>query len=102
MTLLTVQNSTFTDNNIHIDVNQQNDTDPVGSSEFAILNNTTMTGARSHAINVSAAAGAFGGGFQGTISGNTIGNAGVADSGSAIGNGIRVNINGGSRLPPCC
>jgi Big-like domain-containing protein/cadherin-like protein/exosortase sorting signal-containing protein len=96
MTLLTVQNSSFTNNNIHIDINQQNDTDPVGSSEFAILNNTTMTGARSHAINVFAAAGSFGGVFEGTISGNTIGNAGVADSGSAIGNGIRLNINGGA------
>ncbi len=38
----------------------------------------------------------FGGSFTGTISGNTIGNAGVAGSGSELGNGIRVNINGGS------
>jgi uncharacterized repeat protein (TIGR01451 family) len=96
MTLLTVQNSTFTNNNIHIDVNQQNDTDPVGGSTFRILNNTTMTGARSHAVNVFSAAGAFGGTFTGTIDGNVIGNAGIAASGSAIGNGIRVNVNGGS------
>jgi hypothetical protein len=96
MTLLTIQNSSFTNNNIHIDLNQQNDTDPVGGSTFRILNNTTMTGARSHAINVFAAAGSFGGTFTGTIDGNTIGNAGVANSGSEIGNGIRVNINGGS------
>ncbi|MCI0366563.1 MAG: hypothetical protein L0219_22090, partial [Phycisphaerales bacterium] len=91
-----IQNNTFTNNNIQIDMNQQNDTDPVGSHRFSILNNTTMTGARSHAMNVFAAAGTFGGSFTGTISGNTIGNSGVADSGSAIGNGIRVNINGGS------
>jgi VCBS repeat-containing protein len=96
MTLFTIQNNTFTNNNIHIDLNQQNDTDPVGSHTFKILNNTTMTGARSHAVNIFAAAGSFGGTFTGTIEGNTIGNAGVAESGSAIGNGIRVNINGGS------
>jgi hypothetical protein len=93
--LFTIQGSTFTNNNIHIDMNQQNDTDPVGSETFRILNNT-LTGANSHAINVFAAAGTFAGSFTGTISGNTIGNGGVASSGSAIGNGIRVNINGGS------
>jgi hypothetical protein len=96
LTMLTIQNNVFTNNNIHIDLNQQNDTDPVGSHEFQILNNTTMTGANSHAINIFAAAGAFGGTFNGTISGNVIGNSGVAGSGSAIGNGIRVNVNGGS------
>jgi hypothetical protein len=96
MTLLTISGNTFTDNNIHIDLNQQNDTDPTGSHTFAILNNTTMTGANSHAINVFAAAGAFGGTFTGTVDGNVIGNSGVAGSGSAIGNGIRVNVNGGS------
>jgi hypothetical protein len=96
ITQFTIQNSAFTNNNIHIDMNQQNDTDPVGSHRFSILNNGTMTGARSHAMNVFAAAGTFGGSFTGTISGNAIGNAGVADSGSAIGNGIRVNVNGGS------
>ena len=96
MTLLTIENSTFTNNNIHIDLNQQNDTDPVGSHTFAILNNGTMTGANSHAINIFSAAGSFGGAFTGTIDGNTVGNAGVTGSGSAVGNGIRVNINGGS------
>ncbi len=92
----TIQTSSFTNNNIHIDLNQQNDTDPVGSHTFQVLNNATMTGARSHAMNIFAAAGTFAGTFTGTISGNTIGNAGIVDSGSAIGNGIRVNINGGS------
>ncbi len=96
ITLFDIHNNSFTNNNIHIDMNQQNDTDPVGSHTFKIRNNTTMTGARSQAMNVFAAAGAFGGIFTGTISGNTIGNSGVVDSGSAIGNGIRVNINGGS------
>jgi hypothetical protein len=96
MTLMTIDANTFTNNNIHIDLNQQNDTDPVGSHTFEILDNTTMTGANSHAINIFAAAGSFGGAFTGRIEGNTIGNSGVAGSGSAIGNGIRVNINGGS------
>jgi len=93
---MTIQDNSFTNNNIHVDLNQQNDTDPVGSHTFRILNNATMTGARSHAINVFSVAGTFGGTFTGRIEGNTIGDAGVADSGSAIGNGIRVNINGGS------
>ncbi|MCI0365367.1 MAG: hypothetical protein L0219_15975, partial [Phycisphaerales bacterium] len=92
----TIQTSTFTNNNIHIDLNQQNDTDPIGSHTFKVLNNTTMTGARSHAMNIFAAAGSFGGTFDGRVQGNTIGNAAVAGSGSEIGNGIRVNINGGS------
>ena len=93
--LATIQTSTFTNNNIHIDMNQQNDTDPVGSHTFNIMNNT-LTGARSHGMNIFAAAGTFGGTFTGTVNGNTIGNAGVANSGSEIGNGIRVNVNGGS------
>jgi hypothetical protein len=89
----TIQTSTFTNNNIHIDLNNQNDTDPVGSHTFQVLNNTTMTGARSHAMNVFAAAGGFAGVFTGTIQGNTIGNASIDGSGSEIGNGIRVNMN---------
>lgn len=96
MTLMTIDDNIFTNNNIHIDMNQQNDTDPVGGHTFEILDNTTMTGANSHAINIFAAAGSFGGFFNGRIEGNVIGNSGVAGSGSAIGNGIRVNINGGS------
>ena len=93
---LTIQNNVFTNNNIHIDLNQQNDTDPVGGHTFSILNTPTMTGANSHAMNIFAAAGSFGGTFTGTIEGNVIGNAAVVNSGSAIGNGLRININGGS------
>ncbi len=95
ITLFSITSSSFTNNNIHIDLNQQNDTDPVGSSTFEVLNNSTMTGARSHAINIFAATGG-GGAFTGKVQGNTIGNSGVPSSGSEIGNGIRVNINGGS------
>lgn len=96
ITMFRIQNSVFTNNNIHIDMNQQNDTDPVGGHTFEILNNTTMTGARSHAVNLFAAAGSFGGTFTGRFEGNTIGNVAVPGSGSLIGNCIRVNINGGS------
>jgi hypothetical protein len=93
--LMKIENNTFTNNNIHIDLNQQNDTDPVGSHTFVVRGNT-MTGARSQAMNVFAAAGAFGGAFTGTIQNNNIGNASVDGSGSEIGNGIRVNMNGGT------
>jgi hypothetical protein len=75
-------------------MNQQNSGNP-GKHTTSILNNTTMTGANSHAVNLFAATG-FAGAFDATMSGNSIGNAGIAGSGSAIGNGIRVNINGGS------
>ncbi|MCI0680523.1 MAG: Ig-like domain-containing protein, partial [Gemmataceae bacterium] len=93
--LMKIENNTFTNNNIHIDLNQQNDTDPVGSHTFVVRNNT-MTGSRSHAMNIFAAAGSFGGEFTGTINNNTIGNASIDGSGSEIGNGIRVNMNGGT------
>jgi hypothetical protein len=44
-------------------------------------------------MNIFAATGSTGT-FTGTVQGNTIGNSAVASSGSEIGNGIRVNING--------
>ncbi|MFN8558944.1 MAG: hypothetical protein U0531_16935 [Dehalococcoidia bacterium] len=93
--IYTIQNSTFINNNIAIDVNQQNDTDPVGSHTFEVMNNTILS-SNSHAVNIFAAAGSFGGTFTGRFEGNVIGNAGTVGSGSAIGNGVRVNINGGS------
>jgi len=91
-----VQNNSFTNNNIHTDMNQQNDTDPVGSHTFHISTNTPITGARSHAMNIFAAAGSFAGTFNGTVQSNPIGNAAVDGSGSEIGNGIRLNANGGT------
>lgn len=60
-----------------------------------VLNNTTITGHNSHAMNFFTAAGAgTTGTYNATISGNVIGNSAVAGSGSKIGNGIRINING--------
>jgi hypothetical protein len=64
---------------------------------FAIQNNTGIVGHNSHGINLFSAAGAgTGGQFRGRVENNTIGNAGVASSGSQIGNCLRVNLNGDS------
>lgn len=60
-----------------------------------VQNNLGLTGHNSHALNFFTAAGAgTTGTFNARISGNTIGNSGIASSGSAIGNCIRINING--------
>ena len=48
----------------------------------------------SHAVNVFSSSTSTGGTIQGRIQGNTIGNAGVPSSGSPIGNGIRVFVQG--------
>jgi methionine-rich copper-binding protein CopC len=88
----TVSGNTFTDNNIAIDF-EASETSSLG---FKVLNNTAK-GSNSHAINVFTASGAgTGGTVAGRIMGNVIGDPNVAGSGSAIGNGIRVNINGGA------
>jgi hypothetical protein len=61
---------------------------------YSFLNNT-LTNHNSHGFNTFTAAGAgTTGNLRGFIEGNTIGNQGVIDSGSRIGNGIRINING--------
>jgi VCBS repeat-containing protein len=87
----TVSGSTFTNQQIAMDFSQSQTSNLV----FKILNNLTITGQNSHAINVFTAAGAgTGGTVKGRIEGNAIGNAGVVNSGSAIGNCMRINING--------
>ncbi|HEX9943917.1 MAG TPA: hypothetical protein VGG03_18035, partial [Thermoanaerobaculia bacterium] len=87
----TISGCTITNNELGIDFSKSQ----TSSMQFKILNNTTFTGQNSHGINLFTAVGAgTTGNFQGRIQGNTIGNAGVAGSGSAIGNCIRVNING--------
>ena len=91
----TVQNSTFTNNGVQASFEQS------GSANltFKLLNNPTMTmtlpaAGTSHAINVASSSTSTGGTIQGRIQGNVIGNAGVPSSGSPIGNGIRVFIQG--------
>lgn len=64
------------------------------SMTYKFLNNN-ITGHNSHGFNTFTATGAgTTGTFNATISGNMIGNAVVAGSGSLIGNGLRINING--------
>jgi hypothetical protein len=83
------QANTFSGNNIALDLDQDNS----ASFTFSVLANT-MNGHYSHAINVFTTQTSTGGGITGKIDGNTIGTQGVLDSGSAIGNGMRLNING--------
>ncbi|CAN5908548.1 hypothetical protein BH11VER1_BH11VER1_36940 [soil metagenome] len=62
----------------------------------SVLNNTIL-GHNSHAMNFFTAAGAgTTGTYNARIENNIIGNTAVAKSGSSIGNGIRVNMNGDS------
>jgi len=87
----TISGCTITNNEMGIGVSKSQ----ASSIQFRILNNTTFTGQNSHGINLLTALGAgTTGNFQGRIQGNVIGNAGVAGSGSATGNCVRVNVNG--------
>jgi len=83
------QANTFEDNNIALDLDQ----DGSASFAFSVLGNA-IDGHHSHAINVFASQTSTGGTLTGRIDGNAIGTAGVFDSGSAIGNGMRLNVNG--------
>jgi len=98
---VTVQNNTFTGNNVGVDISQSQ----VANLAFQILNNSVVarTGATtnaesSQAINTFSAAGADTGPAShfhvGIIQGNTIGTPGVIDSGSGFGNGIRAVVQG--------
>ncbi len=98
VTLFTASGNTFTDANAADGLSQEIamdfNTNDTGNLTFKALNNT-LTGHNSHAMNIATGAGAGTGGiFNGTIDGNTIGNQAVIDSGSKIGNGMRLNING--------
>jgi hypothetical protein len=91
----TVQSSTFTNNGVQASFEQS------GSANltFKLLNNPTMTmtlpaAGTSHAVNVASSSTSTGGLIQGRIQGNVIGNAATPSSGSPIGNGIRVLIQG--------
>jgi hypothetical protein len=86
----TVSGSTFNDNGIHASFTQ----DTTADLTFSMLNNTSMLNANPlHAINVFSSSTSTGGSITGTIEGNVIGNAAVANSG-ARGNGIRAFIQG--------
>jgi hypothetical protein len=64
------------------------------NATYKFLNNTSITGHQSHAINVFSSSTTVGGSLQARIQGNVIGNTGTAGSGSATGSGIRVLIQG--------
>ncbi|HEX8747067.1 MAG TPA: Ig-like domain-containing protein, partial [Pyrinomonadaceae bacterium] len=88
----TIQNNSFANNNTGVNVNKA----ATATTTYKVLNNTFI-GQTGSAINVFTAAGAGTTGvFSARVTGNVIGNSGVAGSGSAAGIGIRVNINGGA------
>ncbi|MGH9931621.1 MAG: beta strand repeat-containing protein, partial [Pyrinomonadaceae bacterium] len=69
-----------------------------GNSTFNVLNNPTITGSGGNAININLALPSTGI-LQGTISGNTVGTAGVAGSGAGgTGHGIRIVSNGSGQI----
>jgi hypothetical protein len=90
---LTISNNTFTGNGIGIDIDESQ----ISNLTFQVLNNT-LSGAQSHAINVFSTAGTDTGPtnhtFVGKIFGNSIGTQGTKDSGSVLGSGIRVVVQG--------
>src|SRR6185369_13095141 len=67
---------------------------PTAASLTVTVESNTITGSHSQACNFVTATGSTGGSMTATVRSNTIGTAGVLDSGSAIGSGIRV-ANGG-------
>jgi uncharacterized repeat protein (TIGR03803 family) len=87
-----VQTSTFTNNGVHVDFSKG----ASASLQYKIINNATMTGAVSHAINTAAGTAVTTGGLiQGRIEGNTIGGTkAVGNNGSQAGDGIRVLLQG--------
>ena len=95
------QSNTFTNNNIGVSIEQAATTaSAFGNITFAVMNNTFSNNAASNgysnAIGVeSNGTHATGGTLTGQIENNTIGTLGVKDSGSAVGDGVRVDIEGG-------
>ncbi len=98
----TIQNNSFSNQNISIDVND----DISAHTTYKILTNTIVNDVRndppgagaqtsSHAINAFMATTSLSGALMDlTIQGNIIGSSAIAGSGSSIGNGMRVNLNG--------
>ncbi|MFN2622993.1 MAG: beta strand repeat-containing protein, partial [Chthoniobacterales bacterium] len=91
---LTIQTSAFTNNNIAMNFTQNG----TGSATINVLNNTNINNQHSNALNFATAQASTGGGMTIKIQGNTIGTQGTKDSGSAIGIGIRINVNGGAHV----
>ncbi len=96
------QSNAFNNNNIGVSIEQAVTTAATnGNITFAVQNNTFSNNAAnntfSHAINVeSNGVHSTGGTITGQIENNTIGTQNTKDSGSAIGDGVRADIEGGA------
>jgi hypothetical protein len=90
-----VQSSTFNDNNAGMDFDQFQSGNLTFKAQNNTVTNPTRTAASganstSTAINVFSSSASTGGTLSGRITGNTIGTAATLNSGSSLGNGIRV------------
>ncbi len=97
ITDLTISGNTFSDTGTGNSQEISMDISKAGTSTLTakVLNNTTIRGHNSHAMNFFTAAGAGTSGvYNARIANNVIGNAATAGSGSLIGNCARINING--------
>lgn len=95
--IATVQNCTFQDNNAGMDFDQFNAANVTVKALNNTVPNVTRTAASSanstsHAINVFSSSASTGGTLKARVTGNIVGSAGVANSGSSLGNGIRVRL----------
>ncbi len=91
---ITVSGCTFTNNDIGASFEGGGGTGGTGSVYFRFVNNTSILGSQSHAVNFANGADSAGGTYKAFVSGNVVGNAGVANSGSAFGDGMRVFLQG--------
>src|SRR5262249_53052581 len=91
---VTVTGSTFTNNNVAASFEAGGGTNGTGSAYYRFVSNTTVTGSRSHAINFANGSDSGGGTYRALISGNSVGSAATAASGSAIGDCLRVFMQG--------
>ncbi|HXA16537.1 MAG TPA: putative Ig domain-containing protein [Thermoanaerobaculia bacterium] len=91
---ITVTGCTFTNNNVGASFEGGGGTNGTGSVYFRFVNNTNILGSQSDAVNFANGSDSGGGTFKAFVSGNVIGNAGVANSGSAFGNGMRFFLQG--------
>jgi len=91
---VTVTGCTITNNNVGASFEGGGGTAGTGSAYFRFVNNTGIVGSQSTAVNFANGADSAGGTFKAFVSGNSIGNGGVADSGSAFGDGLRFFLQG--------
>jgi hypothetical protein len=91
---VTVTGCTITNNNVGASFEGGGGTAGTGSVYFRLVNNTTIVGSQSTAINFANGSDSAGGTFKAFVSGNNVGNAGVADSGSSFGDGMRFFLQG--------